>query len=74
MREMLSVSLKVHLAERKNLHGKITDVRMALLPHSKNENKIGLKCKNAKFHRSAAPGKTIRSITITFLVSTPNSE
>jgi hypothetical protein len=29
---------------------------------------------NAKFHRSAASAKTIRSITITFLVSTPNSK
>ena len=29
---------------------------------------------NAKFHRSAASTKTIRSITITFLVSTPNSK
>jgi hypothetical protein len=26
------------------------------------------------FHRSAASAKTIRSITITFLVSTPNSK
>jgi hypothetical protein len=37
----------------------------------KNDNKIG---PNAKFHRSAASAKTIRSITITFLVSTPNSK
>jgi hypothetical protein len=36
------------------------------LPHPKNDKKIGPKC---KFHRSAASAKTIRSITITFLVS-----
>jgi hypothetical protein len=30
--------------------------------------------KNAKFHRSAASAKTIRSITITFLVSIPHSK
>jgi hypothetical protein len=29
---------------------------------------------NTKFHRSAASAKTIRSITVTFLVSTPNSK
>jgi hypothetical protein len=35
------------------------------------DNKIG---QNIKFHLSAASAKTIRSITVTFLVSTPNSK
>jgi hypothetical protein len=29
---------------------------------------------NTKFHLSAASAKTIRNITVTFLVSTPNSK
>ena len=76
--ECLSVSSKVHLAERKNLQVRYLTYGWFFykvhLPHSKNDNKIGRKCKNAKFHRSTASGKTIRSITITFLVSTPNSK
>jgi hypothetical protein len=43
-------------------------------PCKSNRPKERAKILNKKIHRSAASAKTIRSITVTFLVSTPNSK
>jgi hypothetical protein len=68
--------LSVHVAERKILHVRYLMYgwlfyKVHLPPPEKwqqNRTKI------QKFHRSAASAKTIRSIAITFLVSTSNSK